>query len=124
MGKRDSKSDDLLSRAAWKVLFERGLNRGMLYFVGKIIAMAHSFTITLVHNIPSVLKHVESVITGSGGMFRGDAEKGNFQGQTVAGLIKGEYCALSENEIRITITGKPFIVPYGMIEAEIRKYFG
>ena len=86
--------------------------------------MAHSFTIILAHDIASALNCVESVIKDNGGKFQGDMEKGDFQGCTVAGIIKGEYCALSENEIKITITGKPFFVPYEMIEAEIRKYFG
>jgi len=86
--------------------------------------MAHSFTIALTQDIASVLKHVESSITGNGGHFQGDSEKGAFQGHTVAGLIKGEYCSVSEHEIKITIINKPFIVPYGMIETEIRKYFG
>jgi hypothetical protein len=71
----------------------------------------------------AVLKHVETSITGNGGRFRGDTEKGTFQGHTVAGLIRGDYCALSDREIKITITDKPFIVPYSMIETEIRKYF-
>ena len=86
--------------------------------------MAHSFTIALAHDIASVLKHVESAVAENGGRFWGDAEKGNFQGSTVVGPIKGEYCAVSDNEITITITDKPFFVPYEMIEAEIRKYFG
>jgi hypothetical protein len=85
--------------------------------------MAHSFTITLFHDIASVLKHVESAITDNGGRFQGDPEKGDFQGRTVVGPIKGQYCALAENEIKITITDKPFFVPYEMIESEIRKYF-
>ena len=88
------------------------------------MTMAHSFTVTLQQDIATVLKHVESWITESGGTFQGDTGKGAFQGHTVAGLIKGEYCSLSDKEIQITITGKPFIVPYGMIETEIRKYFG
>ena len=86
--------------------------------------MAHSFTITLTQDIASVLKHVESSITGNGGSFQGNSEKGAFQGHTVAGLIRGEYCSVSDKEIRITITNKPFIVPYAMIETEIRRYFG
>jgi hypothetical protein len=86
--------------------------------------MAHSFTITVAHDIVSVVKHMESVITENGGRFQGDAEKGDFQGHTVAGLIKGQYCTVSGNEIQITITDKPFFVPYGMIETEVRKYFG
>jgi len=85
--------------------------------------MAHTFTVALNDEISSVLSRVESAITGSGGTFFGDAEKGVFQGNSVMGPIKGEYCSSSGNEIRITIKDKPFIVPYSMIEGEIKKYF-
>jgi len=93
-------------------------------FSEEMTPMAHSFTVTLTEDIASVLRHVESSITGSGGSFQGNSEKGAFQGHTVAGLIRGEYCSVSDKEIKITITNKPFIVPYGMIETEIRRYFG
>lgn len=86
--------------------------------------MAHSFNVKISRDITAVLKSVESYITGNGGTFEGDAARGIFQGRTPAGMIKGEYSSVAEDEIRITITDKPFIVPHGMIETEIRRYFG
>ena len=85
--------------------------------------MSHAFTVKLNNEIPLVLKKVESEITGSGGSFKGNSEKGSFDGKSLLGLIRGEYCCVSNNEIRITITHKPFLVPYHVIESEIRKYF-
>ena len=85
--------------------------------------MSHAFTVQLNDEIPAVLKKVESEITGSGGSFKGNSEKGSFDGKSLLGLIRGEYCSISGNEIRITITHKPFLVPYHVIESEIRKYF-
>jgi hypothetical protein len=85
--------------------------------------MSHDFTVQLNNEIPSVLKKVESEITGNGGNFKGNEEKGSFDGKTLLGLIRGEYCCLSGNEIKITITHKPLLVPYSVIESEIKKYF-
>ena len=85
--------------------------------------MAHSFTITLTDEISSVLGRVRSEITGNGGRFEGNTEYGSFDGKSVLGLIKGEYRCIAGNEIEITITHKPFIVPYGTIESEIKQYF-
>jgi hypothetical protein len=85
--------------------------------------MAHTFTVALNDEISSVLSRVESAITESGGTFAGDSTKGVFQGSSVMGPIKGEYCSVAENEVRITINDKPFVVPYSMIEGEIKKYF-
>lgn len=85
--------------------------------------MAHTFTVALNDEIAAVIGRVESAITESGGIFAGDAVKGVFQGNSVMGPIKGEYSVLAASEMRITITDKPFIVPYSMIEGEIKKYF-
>ncbi|MDP2156417.1 MAG: hypothetical protein Q8K68_01750 [Nitrospirota bacterium] len=86
--------------------------------------MAHIFTLAISDDISSVLARVESALTGSGGTFLGNSEKGVFQGNSIMGPIRGEYCSVAENEIRITIKDKPFVVPYSMIEGEIKKYFG
>jgi hypothetical protein len=86
--------------------------------------MAHSFNVKFSEGIATTLKKVESYITGSGGTFSGTEECGTFHGKTPAGMIKGQYSSVSENEIMITITDKPFIVPHSMIETEIRRYFG
>ena len=85
--------------------------------------MSHAFTVQISDEIPSVLKKVEAEIIGSGGGFKGNSEKGSFDGKSLLGLIRGEYCCISGNEIRITITHKPFLVPYHVIESEIKKYF-
>jgi hypothetical protein len=50
-------------------------------------------------------------------------ECGSFDGKSSLGLVKGEYHCISDNEIKITIKDKPFVVPYSMIEFEIKKYF-
>jgi hypothetical protein len=84
--------------------------------------MAHSFTVKVDDEIPSIIKKVEARILEDGGRFVGNTESGFFGGKSFLGLVKGEYRCLSNKEIRITITHKPFIVPYSLIEFEVRKY--
>ena len=86
--------------------------------------MAHCFTIRVSDEIATVLKQVESTLASSGGGLEGSTEFGSFFGTTPLGRIRGEYHCLSLDEIRVTITDKPFLLPYGTIESEIRKYFG
>ena len=86
--------------------------------------MPHSFSVVVREEISVILRKVESEITGKGGRFAGTAEWGSFEGKSLLGVIKGEYRGVTETELMITITDKPFAVPYGIIEAEIRKYFG
>jgi hypothetical protein len=85
--------------------------------------MSHAFAVQINDEICAVLKKVESEITDRGGSFQGNSEKGFFDGKSPLGLIRGEYCCVSGKEIRITITRKPFLVPYHVIESEIKKYF-
>lgn len=85
--------------------------------------MAHCFTIKVSDAIATVLKQVESTLTSNGGSLDGSTECGSFSGSTPLGRIKGEYRCLSLDEIKVTITDKPFLLPYGTIESEIRKYF-
>jgi hypothetical protein len=85
--------------------------------------MSKSFTIKLCDALPSVIKRVETEIKSAGGDFNGDAEKGSFAGKSLLGHVKGQYRGISENEIMITITDKPLLVPDSMIESEIRKHF-
>lgn len=85
--------------------------------------MSHSFTVKVTDEAARLLDHTASAITSNGGSFEGDKDAGRFSGHSVLGPIKGEYCRLSEDEIRFTITEKPFLVPHSVIEAEIKKYF-
>ncbi len=52
----------------------------------------------------------------------GNLEHGFFGGRSALGTIKGEYITVSENEIEIVITDKPFIVSYKTIEHRVREY--
>ena len=85
--------------------------------------MSHSFTVQIKDEISSLLKKIESEIIRSGGRFQGNPENGSFDVKSIIGTIKGEYCCISDNEIRITIKDKPFILGYSTIENEVKGYF-
>ena len=85
--------------------------------------MRHSFTVSLTDEITSVLGRVQSEITGNGGRFEGNTEYGSFDGRSVLGPIRGEYRSVAGGGIEITITHKPFLIPFSRIESEIRRYF-
>jgi hypothetical protein len=74
-------------------------------------------------DLSSVLKKVENTITSNGGTFNGSTSSGSFSGKTTIGMVKGKYRCLSSNEVKITITDKPFFAPYSKIESTIREYF-
>jgi hypothetical protein len=82
----------------------------------------HSFFVKVKDGISSIIEKVKSKITGNGGKFEGNLEHGVFGGRSAFGTIKGEYITISDNEIEIVITDKPFIVPYKTIEYRVREY--
>lgn len=82
----------------------------------------HSFFVKVKDGISSIIEKIKSKITGNGGKFEGNLEHGSFGGKSVLGTIKGEYITISENEIEIVITDKPFILPYKIIECRVREY--
>jgi hypothetical protein len=86
--------------------------------------VAHTFTIMPADEISVIVKKVESAVAAAGGAFNGNEASGSFLGKTPLGFIKAEYCCTEENEIRITILDKPFLVPYSVIESKMREYFG
>ena len=82
----------------------------------------HSFFVKVKDGISSIIEKVKSKIAGKGGKFEGNLEHGFFGGRSALGIIKGEYITISDNEIEIVITDKPFIVPYRTIEYRVREY--
>ena len=82
----------------------------------------YSFIVKLKDEISSILSKMKSIITGKGGSFEGNKERGSFEGKSVLGTITGEYRSISDNEIEITIDDKPLVMSYSTIEAEIKKY--
>lgn len=85
--------------------------------------MSHSFKVSVTKDLAAALKEVEDGIVSNGGTFKGDLNGGEFSGKTILGMIHGEYKCLSDDEVEITITKKPFAAPSGKIEAGVREYF-
>ena len=85
--------------------------------------MSHSFKISIKEGLSSILAEVESNIVKNGGKFKGDTNKGKFAGKTILGSVKGEYACLSDDQVEITITKKPFVATKSKIEFAIREYF-
>ena len=63
-----------------------------------------------------------TAIIEGGGSIEGDDERGKFSGETIVGGIDGTYTT-EGNDILVTITRKPFVVPCRNIEAEVRRFF-
>ena len=80
------------------------------------------FTITVAGDMTETLEKIRTTVTSMGGSFSGDGTSGSIASQTPVGQVEGDY-SISGNEITITITKKPIMVPCGMIETKMREFF-
>lgn len=84
--------------------------------------MTRAFTVKLSDDVFSVLEKVKVLIAEHNGRFEGNEKGGAFSGDSFLGPIRGKYSRISDTEISICITEKPFIVPHSLIEYEIKRY--
>lgn len=80
--------------------------------------MAKSFTVIIREDPEELLERVRRKASKGGVNFWGDSVRGGFSGK-----VSGSY-SISGNQLTITITKKPFIVSWGFVKSEIRKFFG
>jgi hypothetical protein len=76
-----------------------------------------NFNIPRPGNITQTIHQVKSGIEGSGGRFSGNEQQGNFQAKGITGQYR------VADDVNVTITDKPFVIPNSMIEREVRSYF-
>lgn len=80
--------------------------------------MAKTFTIPFTGDAGTALARARSVAQQYGGQLTGDATRGTFSGQGV----KGRY-EVTGNVIQMTIDEKPFVIPWPVLESQIKKFF-
>jgi len=80
-----------------------------------------NFSIEFNEPIEGLIEKARAGITAKGGKFNGDTLSGNYDIQTQLGAIEGNYKVVI-GAVVFEITDKPFFVPCGKIEEELRKY--
>jgi hypothetical protein len=83
--------------------------------------MAHSFEIPFEGSAEAIIEKAKNTIAGASGTLNGSESTGEFTVPSPVGDVKGSYAVVG-NLLTVTITEKPFIAPYSMIEDALRKY--
>ncbi|MDR2482550.1 MAG: DUF4384 domain-containing protein [Treponema sp.] len=81
-------------------------------------ARAFNFSFDKPRNLGQALQSVRSGIEGKGGVFSGNDREGSFRASGIAGRYD------VAEKVTVTIHEKPVVIPNGMIEREVRSYFG
>lgn len=72
-----------------------------------------------VNQEPEALFEKAKAAAGENGIiFSGDAYGGTFKGMG----LSGQY-ALDDQELALTVESKPMIMPWGLIESTVKKFF-
>ena len=81
--------------------------------------MTRTFSMETTLDSSSLLARVRKVARENGATLVGDGQSGRFSHD----LIKGEY-RMVERTVLVTITDKPLIAPWTIIEARLRQLVG
>ena len=67
-----------------------------------------------------IVAKAKSAVESQQGTFTGDTNSGNFEVTVFANTIKGLY-VISEQNLNLTITHKPFLIPCSTIESFLKS---
>lgn len=82
--------------------------------------MACDFSLPFSGNPEAVLAKARKAVEGQGGTFAGDTMAGNFQVSFFGNKIVGNYTVSGQN-LQVSITDKPFMVPCSAIEGFLKN---
>lgn len=80
--------------------------------------MSRTLVVPLSRDPEELVRQVGEQARATGAVFTGDARSGRF----AALGVEGSY-AVSGAEVSVTVTRKPAFAPWGLVEAELRKFF-
>lgn len=79
-----------------------------------------TFFIPFTGDAESILAKAKAAIESQNGDFTGDVNSGNFEVSVFANSIKGHYNVSGQN-LSLTITDKPFLIPCSAIESLLKS---
>ena len=82
--------------------------------------MSCNFSIPFVGEPVNIMNKAKSAVESQGGNFTGDTNAGNFDVSVFGNSITGSYTVSGQN-LDVTITDKPFLIPCSAIESFLAK---
>jgi hypothetical protein len=80
--------------------------------------MAKTFNIAFTGDAAALLNRARAIAVSNGAQISGDSSRGSFSGK---GII-GNY-SVSGNTVSVTISDKPALIPWGIVESQLRSFF-
>ncbi len=80
--------------------------------------MSRTFSVKFTEDPSALVARVEKAAIKYGADFKGDATSGSFSGNGV----KGTY-SIQDRFVTVTIVDKPFLIPWGLVQTQVRGFF-
>jgi hypothetical protein len=80
--------------------------------------MAKSFSVNFTGDATSLLERARKTAADNGAQVTGDTNKGSFSGRGV----EGSY-TVSGNTVNVTVDKKPMIIPWPLVESQLKQFF-
>lgn len=80
--------------------------------------MSKSFSVNFSGDATSLLERARKAAADNGAQVSGDANQGTFSGRGV----EGSY-TVSGNTVNVTVDKKPMIIPWSLVESQLKQFF-
>ncbi len=80
--------------------------------------MSKSFSVNFTGDAASLLARARKTAADNGAQVSGDTNKGSFSGRGV----EGSY-TVSGNTVNVTVDKKPMIIPWSLVESQLKQFF-
>ena len=80
--------------------------------------MSRTFSVKFTEDHSALVARAEKAAIKYGADFKGDATSGSFSGNGV----KGTY-SIQDRFVAVTIVDKPFLIPWGLVQTQVRGFF-
>ena len=80
--------------------------------------MSKSFSVPFTGDATSLLERARKAAADNGAQVTGDTNKGTFSGRGV----EGSYI-VSGNTINVTVDKKPLVIPWPLVESQLKQFF-
>ena len=80
--------------------------------------MSKSFSVPFTGDAASLLGRARKAAAENGAQVTGDTNKGTFSGRGV----EGSY-TVSGNTVNVTVDKKPMIIPWSLVESQLKQFF-
>ena len=80
--------------------------------------MSKSFSVNFTGDANALLARARKTAADNGAQVTGDTNKGTFSGRGV----EGSY-TVSGNTVNVTVDKKPMIIPWSLVESQLKQFF-